>query len=145
MRAVLGLLVVAGLLLSACGLPEDGAATPTTEGSTTVDSTTTSTPGDPLAQVTATSVSDLATRLRVEPTAIEVIRSEEITWPDGSLGCPEEGMVYTQALVDGYQVILDHDGRIYLYHAGSDAVPFLCPSDEKDGGYDFVPPPRFDT
>jgi hypothetical protein len=135
------------LVLSACGLPEDDAASPTTatipEG-TTVE-TTTPTPDDPLAQVIATSIADLAIRLDVEPSGIEIIRSEEITWSDGSLGCPEPGMVYTQALVDGYQVILDHDGRIYLYHAGSDALPFLCPSDEKDGGYDFVPPPRFDT
>ena len=33
-----------------------------------------------------------------------VLRAESVTWPDGSLGCPEPGMQYTQALVPGYWV-----------------------------------------
>ena len=33
-------------------------------------------------------------------------RPGAVTWNDGSLGCPEPGMFYTQALVDGYHVIL---------------------------------------
>jgi hypothetical protein len=52
-------------------------------------------------------------------------------------------MFYTQAIVEGFQVLLEADGRIYDYHAGADGVPFLCPSEEDDGGYDFVPPPGF--
>lgn len=35
---------------------------------------------------------------------LELRRSESITWPDGSLGCPEPGVFYTQALVPGYWV-----------------------------------------
>ncbi len=86
----------------------------------------------------------LATDLKVTPGLITVVKAEAVTWPDGSLGCPEPDTSYTQALVDGTQVVLQYQERKYDYHAGSDGVPFLCPSSEKDGGYEFVPPPGFD-
>lgn len=86
-------------------------------------------------------VADLAGRLQVPATAIDVLQAEQVTWPDGSLGCPKPGEFYTQAQVDGYRVVLQHDSRVFLYHAGGDGPVFLCKSDEKDGGYDFVPPP----
>ena len=35
-----------------------------------------------------------------------VLRSEAVVWSDGALGCPEPGQSYTQALVDGYWVVL---------------------------------------
>lgn len=97
--------------------------------------------GELIDQLTSDAVADLAARLGVPATAIEVLKAEQVTWPDGSLGCPEPGQAYTQAQVDGYRVVLQHDGRVYLYHAGGDGPIFLCQSDEKDGGYDFVPPP----
>lgn len=105
---------------------------------------TTPPPGGPVADVVDAAVDDLAVRTRGDRAAIQVLSFEEVTWPDGSLGCPKPGEFYTQALVDGFRVVLSYDSRVYLYHAGSDEEPFLCPSDEKDGGYDFVPPPRFD-
>lgn len=105
---------------------------------------TTPPPGDPIADVVDAAAADLAARMGVDRAEISVLRFEEVTWPDGSLGCPKPGEFYTQALVDGFRVVLSYDSRVYLYHAGSDGEPFLCPSDEKDGGYDFVPPPRFD-
>lgn len=37
---------------------------------------------------------------------LEVVTASEVTFNDGSLGCPEPGMMYTQALVDGYQVVV---------------------------------------
>ena len=87
---------------------------------------------------------DLSRRLLVPAEGIELVDYREVEWPDGAVGCPEDGQVYTQAIVDGSQILLRADGRIYDYHAGSDGVVFLCSSDEKDGGYDFVPPPRMD-
>jgi hypothetical protein len=87
----------------------------------------------------------LAERLKLEPAAIEVLKAERVTWPDAAMGCPEPGQLYAQVLVEGYRVVLSHDSRVWAYHAGSDGQPFLCPSDESDGGHDFVPPPGFDT
>lgn len=90
-------------------------------------------------------IGDLASRLGVAPASIEVVHVRSVTWPNGALGCPEPGMVYTQALVPGYQVVLRHAGRVWLYHGSRDGDPFLCRSGEPDGGRDFVPPPRFDV
>jgi hypothetical protein len=100
-----------------------------------------------VAAIATAAVADLARRLAIDEAGIEVLRAEPVTWPDGSLGCPQPGMMYTQALVKGAQVILAVESRtrVFDYHAGSDAHPFLCESNEPDGGHDFVPPPGFDS
>jgi hypothetical protein len=87
-------------------------------------------------------VSDLAGRLGVPAESIEVLRVESVMWPDGSMGCPEPGMSYTQAVVPGQRIVLSQGDRVYVYHAADLESPFLCASDDKDGGFDFVPPPR---
>jgi len=78
---------------------------------------------DPVAQP---AVTDLAARLGVDESAITVVSVEEVTWPDGSLGCPEPGMMYSQALEDGTLIVLDVDGTIYEYHGGVGRDPFYC-------------------
>lgn len=95
-----------------------------------------------VASLVQAAVRDLSARLGIPEEDIEVVvDAKEVQWPDGALGCPEEGKVYTQAVVDGTQVILGAGERVYDYHAGADGEPFLCPSDERDGGRDFLPPP----
>jgi hypothetical protein len=89
-------------------------------------------------------VLDLSRRLRVPEDEIDLVGVEEVTWPDGSLGCPQPDQMYTPALVEGQRIILGHGGRVYIYHAGGDVPPFLCESGEIDGGYDFIPPPGSD-
>ncbi len=56
--------------------------------------------------ILAAIVADAAQRGGVDPGDVEVVQAEAITWSDGSLGCPEPGMTYTMALVDGYHVIV---------------------------------------
>jgi hypothetical protein len=58
--------------------------------------------------------------------AVRVERVERVTWPDGALGCPEPGMAYTQALVDGYRVILTVGGQRYDYRVGRGGVFRRC-------------------
>ncbi|HEY4570725.1 MAG TPA: hypothetical protein VIH10_14715 [Kribbella sp.] len=79
-------------------------------------------PGSVVDQATA----DLSKRLGVDAAAVTVVSSDEVTWPDGSLGCPEPGMRYTQALVPGNRTILEVDGKQYHYHSGGHRAPFLC-------------------
>ena len=135
--------------LAACGAgaepPAVGESTMPSTVPTTSENETTTMPTSEQEQlpIVAPARDDLAQRLGVDPEQLEVISAEEVTWPDGSLGCPEPGMSYTQALVDGSKVVLGHDGRVYVYHAGDDGEPFLCPSEDKDGGHEFVPPPGF--
>lgn len=145
--------VVLGLLLAACGVPDDTGAEPTgnsttstTESlTTTLEAPTTSESSMPdETSVAEAAIQELAAHLDIPEEDIEVVEVREVQWPDGALGCPEEGKMYTQAVVDGTQVILGAERRVFDYHAGADGVPFLCPSDEKDGGYEFVPPPGFD-
>jgi len=64
----------------------------------------------------AAAIEDLASCLAVAVAKIEVIRAEEVQWPNSALGWPEPGMMYTQALVPGYRVILGCDGRQFEYH-----------------------------
>ena len=143
------LFIVTGLLLAACGVAGDDTGSDESTStsisslitSTTIDTTSTSENEMNHEEVVQEAIRDLAARLDVAEAAIEVVEVRDVQWPDGALGCPEEGKMYTQAVVDGTQVLLGADERIFDYHAGSDGAPFLCPSDEKDGGYEFLPPP----
>jgi hypothetical protein len=69
---------------------------------------------------------DLAARLDVPVGDIEVVQEEVVTWRDGSLGCPKEGMMYTQALVEGTFIVLRVDDVEYHYHSGQGRGPFYC-------------------
>ncbi|HAX24861.1 MAG TPA: hypothetical protein PLR44_11150 [Thermomicrobiales bacterium] len=71
---------------------------------------------------------DLSTRLDQPASVIETIRAERVTWPDGSLGCPRPGLLYTQALVRGYFIQLRAAGRDWNYHGGRGRLPRLCDS-----------------
>lgn len=143
------------LLVVSCGVPLDGAASETTstvgvpasirDETTTTGSSTTTLEESVLdeAKLIEAATRDLSRRLLTAEENIEVVEVRFVEWPDGSIGCPEEGVLYTQALVEGAQVLLRFDDKVYDYHAGSDGQVFLCPSEDKDGGYDFVPPPGF--
>jgi hypothetical protein len=82
-------------------------------------------PPTEMAQVTQAK-QDLSKRLSVSPDQIELVTFTPVTWPDGSLGCPEPGMMYTQVLVEGYRIQLRSGGRVYEYHGGGTRAPFLC-------------------
>ncbi|WBQ08158.1 hypothetical protein [Kribbella sp. CA-293567] len=82
----------------------------------------------PESEVVAQARADLANRLGIEPAQVTVVSSAEITWPDGSLGCPKPGMSYTQALIEGTQTVLEAGGTRYAYHSGGGRQPFLCTS-----------------
>ena len=62
----------------------------------------------------------------VDRSEIEVVLAEAVTWSDGSIGCPEEGMMYTQALVPGYRVILEVAGEELAFHAPESGEFFPC-------------------
>ncbi|MEJ2161421.1 MAG: hypothetical protein P8X53_13215 [Chromatiales bacterium] len=76
--------------------------------------------------VVAQARAQLAQRLSVPAASIRLDELETVTWPDGSIGCPEPEMVYTQALVPGTRVVLSVAGAAYHYHAREGGEPFLC-------------------
>ncbi len=57
---------------------------------------------------------------------IEVVSVEEVTWRDGSRGCAEPGMAYTQALIDGSRITLRVGTTTYEYHSGGSQPPSRC-------------------
>ena len=69
---------------------------------------------------------DLAVRLGVMPDSITVVEARSVTWGDRSYGCPEPGMRYLPAVIEGVLVVLEADGRTYEYHGGEGTAPFLC-------------------
>lgn len=107
------------LLLTGCGA-DNGSRIPEEE---TVS--TSPVPGAD-SPVVSRAKSDLADRLGIEVEEVSVLRVEEVTWRDGSLGCARKGMAYTQALVDGQRIVLAVDAKEYEYHSGGRTEPFYC-------------------
>lgn len=62
-------------------------------------------------------IADLAKQEQLLPADIALLRGESVTWPDGALGCPRPGEIYTHAEVPGYWVVLQAAGREYGYRA----------------------------
>lgn len=50
------------------------------------------------------------------------LRIRSVDWPDGSLGCPQPGQEYTQAVVKGYFVSFSLEGAIKTVHVGGGAA-----------------------
>jgi len=59
---------------------------------------------------------DLASRLGVTEREILFLSGEGKTWNDGSLGCPEPGVMYTQAQVHGWVLKFGHRQQVFTYH-----------------------------
>lgn len=79
-------------------------------------------------------MTDLESRLEDPGARVDVTRAESVTWPDGALGCPEPGQMYTQALVDGYHIEFDAEGESYDYRVGSIDNFKLCEQELRPSG-----------
>jgi hypothetical protein len=88
---------------------------------------------------------DLAKRLGIPTTEIELLSFEEVVWPDASLGCPQPGMRYKQVPYDGALIRLSVEGQVYDYHSGGSRGVFLCEISTKSTKnapqIDLAPPP----
>lgn len=49
---------------------------------------------------------------------VRVVSTQAVNWPNGALGCPKPGRVYTQAIVPGYRIVLEAGGKRFTYHTG---------------------------
>jgi hypothetical protein len=74
---------------------------------------------------------DLAQRLNIVLTQIDVIEAKAVVWPDASLGCPQPGMRYKQVPEDGALIVLQANGMTYEYHSGGQRGLFLCQKTSK--------------
>jgi len=69
---------------------------------------------------------DLEQQTKANRSKFTLLTAESVQWPDGSLGCPEPGQMYTQAIVDGYRVVIEHAGDTYDYHASGKGNFKIC-------------------
>lgn len=133
-HAWLAALPLAALLLAGCQPPAETSPTggPMTESTRPPLRTTTPGPVAPSGTPAAVPAArweaieaDLAARgVTAGP---ELVSAEAVTFTDGALGCPEPGLSYTQALVDGMRVVVTAGGTTYDYRFGGDAAsPKLC-------------------
>jgi hypothetical protein len=65
---------------------------------------------------------DLAQRLDLDRDGIEVRSVEEHAFRDTSLGVPEPGQMYAQAITPGYVIWLRAKGKAYEYHGTGERV-----------------------
>jgi hypothetical protein len=134
MIARFALIVTIVALLVSCGAAQPAATAPSTSRPlptpTPVVAIVPTQPPPPLDTLPQglidQAVTDLAQRLGIAPSQITVLVAERLAWPDGSLGCPQKGMLYTQALVEGFRILLVARGVEYAYHGADEGEPFYC-------------------
>jgi len=110
----------AALLLASCGGSDLSSDAPRTSSAnaplvepldTVVDSTptsfaTTSTLSEVPNDYVAAIVADAAQSSGAAIEEMMVKLAEAVQWSDGSLGCPQPGVAYTQAIVDGFRIVV---------------------------------------
>jgi hypothetical protein len=73
-------------------------------------------------------LNDAARHTQLDVAQLRVELAEAVTWPDGSLGCPQPGREYAQVLVQGYRIRIGTGAATLEYHASLRGEPFLCPA-----------------
>jgi hypothetical protein len=71
---------------------------------------------------------EAAALANIDREQLVIVRAEPVVWNDGSLGCPEPGMSYTQALVYGYWVVISGAGHTYDFRVDHGGNFRLCPA-----------------
>jgi|GEM_PF-2183631 len=74
-------------------------------------------------------VTDLATRIGVAEDAITIRQVLSVQWGSSALGCPKEGVNYTQAIVPGILIFLVADDKTFRYHGRTGMSLFFCPNE----------------
>ena len=125
------------LLLAACAAPGGDASSPSPSPTDDATSSPSASPDDdtdvdmPDApaeipdRIWAGILDELAD-LEDSDDAPTVVTAEAVTWSDGSIGCPQPDMAYTQALVPGYRVVIDLGGEELHFHASESGTVVLC-------------------
>jgi len=68
----------------------------------------------------------VAKELDVAPETLQMVHSEEMTWRDSSLGCPEKGMNYSQVIIYGWRIVFeDENGKLHYVHTGENSKNFI--------------------
>ena len=69
---------------------------------------------------------DLAQRLSISISEINLVEAVEVEWSDSSLDCPQPGMEYLQVITPGYRILLRFSGNVYEYHSNRNTYVIYC-------------------
>ena len=69
---------------------------------------------------------DLAQRLSISITEINLVEAVEVEWSNSSLDCPQPDMDYLDVITPGYRILLEANGSQYEYHSNRDAYVVYC-------------------
>ena len=69
---------------------------------------------------------ELASEQGVSVADVKVISAQSVNWPNGALGCPKPGRMYTQAIVPGYRIELEAGGKRFSYNASTRGAYKRC-------------------
>src|SRR5262245_15102184 len=128
MRRVLPLLVACALV-AACGSGGGTAAPGSDTGSPPASEPSETQPmptSDDQAALLDPVRTDAATRTGVPADQVVIQGLVPVTWSDGSLGCPQPGMVYTQAEVNGWQATVVAGGVTLDYRIRGPGQFIVC-------------------
>lgn len=141
------------LLLAACNsagaptLPDETvaqpAALPSAAATQAESEKTQPTPSSSMQALVEKAKEDLAQRLSIATTEIDLVEASVVVWPDASLGCPQLGVVYPEVQTAGYFIKLEANSWSYEYHTDTNQQVVFCeenvmqpvqkPGDIKDG------------
>jgi len=109
-KFIVGLFILASLM-TACAPP-----TPAVDDhpSIIIEQPTQGTNEMTPAQIAA--LTHLSETLNLPADQINLVSIEAVTWPDGCLGVQKMGVMCTQALVKGFKIIFEADGKEYEVH-----------------------------
>ncbi len=138
MHKLLQLIAVSALIVTAGCAATGGSPTPSGEPSDDGGTAPSDAPGEdptfPTGGIDEETIAALlaaaAAEANVDLDEIRVVTAEQVTWPNGAIGCPEPGMGYTEALVPGYRVVLEIDGEELNFHASEGGEFFFCDDPE---------------
>jgi len=159
MSKSLKILILAGVVAASAACAADTPLTPRQiappKRIPDIETLTPLTAGEPVStaliplEVRRAVVADAAKRFNVAESAVVLTRAEQLTWSDGSLGCPEPGVMYTQMLVAGFRVVAKTSAGELTYHTDSRGNAVSCNARARRGdtGDDAsaphtLPPPR---
>lgn len=81
---------------------------------------------DPIAaELAALAQQQVAQTLDLSSRRVTIAAVEPVVWEDTGLGCPQEGMAYEPATIEGYRIIVQAGGDDYVYHSNTAQI-FPC-------------------
>ena len=71
----------------------------------------------------------LANAINADEDDFTLVSSESVSWPDASLGCPQEGFGYADVVTPGYKLVFALGDTSYAVHTNADGFSLILCND----------------